>query len=265
MFEQLPETNPNRNNKKLRAFVAAVLMQAVLVSAVIVVQMVMPESLGRLRLLETLYMAPPPPPPAPAPAPAGPPPKVDRATRKEAVASTPVPTIKEEVPQPVEHPVIAPTTIPKDIAGMLESPPSSSGGIPGGVPGGVPGGSVGGIPGGIPGGVIGGAANAPLPPPKEPVRVGGNVREPRVVKLVEPKYPPVAARARVQGVVILEAVVTEQGNVEKLKLISGPPLLVQAAMEAVQNWKYEPTILNGQPVPVILTAKVNFSLGNQGK
>ena len=62
--------------------------------------------------------------------------------------------------------------------------------------------------------------------------------------------------------VILEAVVTEQGNVDKLKVISGPPLLIQAAIEAVQNWKYEPTVLNGQPVPVILTAKVNFSLGN---
>jgi protein TonB len=133
------------------------------------------------------------------------------------------------------------------------------------MPGGVPGGKIGGIPGGIPGGVIGGIPTAPLPPPKEPVRVGGNVREPKVVKLVEPKYPPVAIRARVEGVVILEAVVTEQGTVDRLKVISGPPLLVQAAVEAVQNWKYEPTILNGQPVPVILTAKVNFSLGNSGK
>ncbi len=261
MFEQLPETNPVRNNKKLRAFVVAVLIQAVLVTAVIAIQMVMPEKLGQLRLLDTLYMAPPPPPPAPAPAPAGPEPKkVDRETRKEAVANTPVPTIKQEVPQPVDHPVIAPATIPKDIAGILESP--VPGAIPGGVPGGVPGGIVGGIPGGIPGGVIGGVSNTPLPPPKEPVRVGGNVREPKVVKLVEPKYPPAAVRARVQGVVILEAVVTEQGNVDKLKVISGPPLLIQAAIEAVQNWKYEPTVLNGQPVPVILTAKVNFSLGN---
>jgi len=261
MFEQLPETNPVRNNKKLRAFVVAVLIQAVLVTAVIAIQMVMPEKFGQLRLLDTLYMAPPPPPPAPAPAPAGPEPKkVDRETRKEAVANTPVPTIKQEVPQPVDHPVIAPATIPKDIAGILESP--VPGAIPGGVPGGVPGGIVGGIPGGIPGGVIGGVSNTPLPPPKEPVRVGGNVREPKVVKLVEPKYPPAAVRARVQGVVILEAVVTEQGNVDKLKVISGPPLLIQAAIEAVQNWKYEPTVLNGQPVPVILTAKVNFSLGN---
>src|SRR2546430_4187316 len=78
-------------------------------TAVIAIQMVMPEKLGQLRLLDTLYMAPPPPPPAPAPAPAGPEPKkVDRETRKEAVANTPVPTIKQEVPQPVDHPVIAP-------------------------------------------------------------------------------------------------------------------------------------------------------------
>jgi protein TonB len=265
MFEQLPETNPVRNNKKLRAFAAAGLIQVVLVSAIIVIQMVMPERLGQVRLLTTLYMAPPPPPPpAPPPAPASPEPKVDRETRGKAVANTPVPIIKEEVPQPVERPVvIAPTTIPKDIAGIIESTPANSG-VPGGMPGGVPGGKIGGIPGGIPGGVIGGIPTAPLPPPKEPVRVGGNVREPKVVKLVEPKYPPVAIRARVEGVVILEAVVTEQGTVDRLKVISGPPLLVQAAVEAVQNWKYEPTILNGQPVPVILTAKVNFSLGNSG-
>jgi periplasmic protein TonB len=265
MFDQLPETNPSRNNKKLRTFAAAVFLQAVLVAGIIVLQMVMPEKLGRLHLLTTLYMAtPPPPPPTSAPAPPNPEPRTAPVSRKEAVTNTPVPTVKV-TPQPVERPVVAPTAIPKDIAGMLEAPPVVSGGIPGGVPGGIPGGTAGGIPGGIPGGVVGGISNAPLPPPKEPVRVGGNVREPKVVKLVEPKYPPVAVRARVQGVVVLEAIVTENGTVDRLKVISGPPLLVQAAVEAVQNWKYEPTILNGQPVPVILTAKVNFSLGNAEK
>src|SRR4030095_7328327 len=97
-------------------------------------------------------------------------------------------------------------------------------------------------------------------PPKEPVRVGGNVREPKPLKIVEPRYPREAMKGRIEGVVVLEAVVTEKGTVDKVKVISGPPQLIAAAVDAIHQWRYEPTVLNGQPVPVILTANINFSL-----
>jgi len=107
---------------------------------------------------------------------------------------------------------------------------------------------------------------APPPPPPpivvapiKPVRVGGAIQEPRIVKLVQPVYPALAARARVTGMVVLEAVVTEAGTVDEIKVISGHPLLVEAAIACVRQWLYEPTLLNGVPVPVILTAKVSFN------
>ena len=94
------------------------------------------------------------------------------------------------------------------------------------------------------------------------MRVGGNVKEPKVLHIEQPKYSPEAKRARVEGVVVLEATVTTEGNVEKVKVLSGPALLVEPAVEAVSRWKYEPTYLNGQAVPVILTARITFSLSN---
>ena len=83
--------------------------------------------------------------------------------------------------------------------------------------------------------------------------------------MTKPDYPTAAVRGKIEGVVLLEATVTEKGTVEQVKAISGPPLLVEAAVRAVETWQYEPTILNGVPVPVILTAKVNFSLANPRK
>jgi protein TonB len=76
--------------------------------------------------------------------------------------------------------------------------------------------------------------------------------------MVPPVYPKVASMARVSGSVVLEATVTEQGTVEEIQVISGHPLLIEAAINCVKQWQYEPTTLNGIPVPVILTAKVNF-------
>jgi protein TonB len=261
MFEQLPETNPARNAKKRKAFLAAAVIHVVLVAGIIFIQMAMPERLGEFQLLTTLYMAPPPPPPALGPAP------VHKAERKAAVSSSAPAVVREEVPEPVSKPpeLVAPTQIPADVARIINAPPEA-GGVIGGLPGGVPGGQPGGTAGGVPGGVIGETGNMPvIAPPKGPVRVGGDVKQPRVLKIVEPKYPAEARRARVEGVVVIEATVTEQGSVDKVKVISGPPLLTQAAALAVQQWKYEPTYLNGQPVPVILTAKVTFQLSAAGR
>lgn len=101
-----------------------------------------------------------------------------------------------------------------------------------------------------------------LPPgPKvEPVRRGGNVQQANLIHQVRPIYPPLAKQARVQGVVVLEAVITKEGAIESLRVISGHPLLTQAAIDAVQQWGYRPTLLNGEPVPVITTITVSFAL-----
>ncbi len=127
-------------------------------------------------------------------------------------------------------------------------PPKPDGATPEGVATGHPEGA----PGGISGGEVGGTGDA--------VRVGGNIRQPEIIKLVKPIYPPEAIKARIEGVVVLEATVTERGDVADIKVISGPPMLTPAAIKAVEEWKYEPTLINGRPVPVILTARVSFSL-----
>jgi periplasmic protein TonB len=92
------------------------------------------------------------------------------------------------------------------------------------------------------------------------VRVGGAIKEPRKLKDVRPEYPSIAMEARVQGVVILECTISPEGTVSDVRVLRGIPLLDQAAIAAVKQWIYQPTLLNGEPVPVIMTVTVNFTL-----
>lgn len=98
------------------------------------------------------------------------------------------------------------------------------------------------------------------PEAREPVRVGGVVRPPELVRYVEPRYPPVARAARVEGIVILEATVDERGRVTAVRVLRSIALLERAAIEAVSGWAYEPTLLNGVPVPVLITISVRFTI-----
>jgi protein TonB len=101
------------------------------------------------------------------------------------------------------------------------------------------------------------------PPPSEPlpaVRVGGNVRPPAKIKDVRPVYPIVAQQARVEGLVIIEATIGPTGRVVATRLLRSVPLLDDAALEAVRQWEFTPTLLNGIPVPVLMTVTVNFTL-----
>jgi len=99
---------------------------------------------------------------------------------------------------------------------------------------GVAGGVEGGVPGGVIGGIVGGLPEAPPPPPKqEPVRVGGDIRPPNKIRDESPVYPDIAKQARVQGVVILEAIIDPQGNVTNVRVLRSIPLLDQAAIDAV--------------------------------
>ena len=142
----------------------------------------------------------------------------------------------------------------------------------GGVVGGVPGGVAGGSPGGVLGGIIGSVpTSAPPPPPPPPAKVekpktpsritiGGNVQQAKLVRQPKPVYPPLAKQARISGVVHLAAVISKDGTIQDLKVISGHPLLIPAALEAVKQWVYQPTLLNGEPVEVSTQIDVNFTL-----
>lgn len=150
---------------------------------------------------------------------------------------------------------------------MLKEAPipdvEGTGGVAGGVPGGVAGGSMGGVLGGVIGGT--GAVPQPIAPkekgPRAPVRVGGRVKEPRLITRVDPRYPPLAVQTHLQGTVIVEAIIDEHGDVVEAKVVSGPPLLIQSALDAVRRWKYEPTYLNDEPLAVQLNVTVQFTLG----
>ncbi len=113
--------------------------------------------------------------------------------------------------------------------------------------------------------MVGGVPGPPPPPPKPkaptgPVQIGGRVAEANLIRKITPNYPPLARSARVQGQVEFTATISKDGNIENLQLVRGHPLLVQAAREAVLQWKYRPTLLNGQPVEVITDIIVNFTL-----
>jgi TonB family protein len=103
-------------------------------------------------------------------------------------------------------------------------------------------------------------ARPPAEEPLQPVRIGGSIREPRKLRNVNPVYPPDAIQARVQGVVVLECTIDTAGRVSAMRLLRGVPLLAEAAMAAVRQWEYTPTVLNGVPVPVVMTVTVNFKL-----
>jgi protein TonB len=112
----------------------------------------------------------------------------------------------------------------------------------------------------------GGIPMAPPPPPPPPgwgvgaVRVGGNVKAPEKTRHVAPVYPPIAQSAAVQGVVILETVIGRDGKVQDARVLRSIPLLDQAAIDAVRQWEFTPTMLNGAPVPVIMTVTIQFTL-----
>lgn len=100
----------------------------------------------------------------------------------------------------------------------------------------------------------------PPPPPPRPLRVGGIIKEPRKLATVAPIYPAIARAARVHGLVVLEAVIDEGGAVTLVRVIKSEPLLDAAAVQAVRQWRYTPTLLNGMPVSVLMTISINFIL-----
>ncbi|MDA0206179.1 MAG: energy transducer TonB [Acidobacteria bacterium] len=103
---------------------------------------------------------------------------------------------------------------------------------------------------------------APVPEAEPtPISVGGTVQAARIVRRVQPIYPPLARTARISGIVRLQAIIAADGTIAELNVISGHPMLIAAAVDAVKQWRYRPTVLNGKPVPVNTQIDVNFTLG----
>ena len=238
MFDYMLESSPaKRRRENPWAYAVSLALQFVLVGVLILIPLLYTEALPEAMQL-TFLTAPPPPPPPPPP-----------------VAAAPVKRIKP-VSQMEAGRLRAPTAIPKTVTIIKEEEmPDTGMGVVGGIPGGVPGGQMGGVLGGVLGGI------APPPPvPQKPIRVSGGVQQAKLLRRAEPTYPPIARQARIQGTVSLEAIISKSGTVQNLRVLSGHPLLVQSALQAVQQWRYQPTLLSGEPVEVITNIDVIYRL-----
>jgi protein TonB len=243
MFEDsLIESGGRLKTSRGWTSIVSFIIQIGIIGVMVLIPLIFTEALPKQQLM-TFLVAPPPPPPPPPP------------------AAAPVKIVKVIQTDIVNGQLRTPTKIPKKILENLkedEAPPQMAAtGVVGGVPGGVPGGSM--------GGVIGSVLSAtPVAVPKiatpTRVRVSSGVQSGLLIRKVQPNYPPLARQARIQGVVVLQAQISKDGNIENLQLISGHPMLAPAAIEAVKQWKYKPYLLNGEPVEVETQVQVNFTL-----
>ena len=245
MFEDsLLESGGRLKTKRGATTLLSFGLEVVIIGILILIPLIYTEALPKQQLMTFLVAPPPPPPPPPPPA-----------------AAPPVREIKKIETELDNGQLRQPTKIPQKVQMIKEDepPPPSTAGVVGGVPGGVPGGSMGGVIGGI----IGQTSAAPVVPKAvtpQRVRVSAGVTEGLLVRRVTPQYPPLARAARVQGSVVLQAVIGKDGAIQNLKLVSGHPMLAPAAIEAVKQWKYKPYFLNGDPVEVDTQITVNFTL-----
>ena len=245
MFEEMVVSNAkNKKTNKPWTVVISMVLQIGFLALLILIPLIYTEALPKT-LMSSILLAPPPPPPPPPP-----------PAAVQVVHVKPVAHLMEA------GKLVAPKAIPKDVKIIKEeeAPPDVGAGMVGGVPGGVAGGSMGGVIGGVIGGA--GSTAAPPPPKVTPKRitVGGNVQAAHLVNRVQPVYPPLARQTRISGTVKLHAIIGKNGAVEQLQVVSGHPLLVQSALDAVRQWRYQPTLLNGEPVEVDTEIDVIFSL-----
>lgn len=244
----LLDENHFKSGSRAPRLAASVLLHVTVIAVPVFIGLFFTDTINIKQYAAAMLVAPPPPPPPSPPATT----LVIRAASSRARFIT-------------AGRLFAPTVIPRQIAEIKEAPmePDSFGGVEGGVPGGVPGGQMGGVIGGVLGGALSTAANPVVPAPGKsaPMRVGGRLKPPRAIVQLPPEYPPLARQARIEGQVQIDAVLDEQGNVIEMKVVSGPPLLYQAALGALKKWKYQPTYLNDQPIPVQMLVTVTFVLG----
>lgn len=239
MFEDsLIESGNRLKTKRGRTTTVSFILEAIVIGVLVLIPLLFTEALPKAQLMMALVAPPPPPPPPPPPA--------------------EVHVVKQVQTDIINGQLRTPTKIPKKVEMIKEeeAPPPMMAGVVGGVPGGVPGGQMGGVMGSI----IGSSAPMPKVATPQRIRVSQGVVSGLKIREVKPVYPAIAKTARVSGNVVLQAEISKEGTIENLRVISGPPLLIQSALEAVKQWRYRPYILNGEPVEVETTVTVVFSL-----
>ncbi|HEX6820488.1 MAG TPA: energy transducer TonB [Candidatus Sulfotelmatobacter sp.] len=239
-----------QSKRKAVATTTSFIVNCLAICMMLLVPLMFTEELPKGQLL-TMLIAPPPPPPPPPPA-------------AEAVRKI-VKQIQTDMLNTGQ--LRTPTRIPQKVQLIKEEeappPMAATGGVVGGVPGGIPGGQLGGVIGGI----VNATSNlsavpkfAPVQPQR--VRISQGVTKGLLIRRVEPSYPTLARAARVQGEVVLSAIISVTGEIENLQLVSGHPMLVPSALAAVKQWRYKPYLLNGQPTEVETTITVIFTLSS---
>ena len=220
-------------------------LQCLMLGTALIIPLMFTEALPKAQLLTFLVAPPPPPPPPPPAAPA--PAQVIRRVESDIMGGR----------------LRAPSRIPQRVQMIHEdeAPPLLSGtGVIGGVVGGVPGGQLGGVIGGI----ISSTNTSAIPKltvvAAKRVRVSQGVVAGMILKKIEPSYPPLARTARIQGEVILTAIISKEGTIENLQVVSGHPLLLQSAVDAVKQWYYRPYLVSGEPVEVETKIVVTFRI-----
>ena len=222
--------------------------EGLLVGAMALVPLIYTEALPKTVWTEVLQVPLPPPPPRA--------PLATQAVRKPARPSSREQVLRE------------PTSIPAHIVPVRDEPlpPAQFPSTPDGVVGGIYDGP-GALLDPVMGRILGNATPPPPPPqtikpvPPRPIHMGGVVSAARLIYQPKPEYPELARLTRTQGAVEFEAIIGKDGSIEELKVVRGHPLLVKAAFEAVQQWRYQPTLLNGEPVEVLTEITVTFKLG----
>ena len=247
MFEDsLIESGGRLRSKRGMTTTISFFIQVALIGILVLIPLLFTEALPKQQLMTFLVAPPPPPPPPPPP------------------AAAPIKVVKQIQSDIQNGQLRTPTKIPEKVQMIKEEeappPTMSAGGVVGGVPGGVPGGQMGGVIGGI-------ISSTPVAVPKvatpQRVRVSQGVSQGLLIHKVTPQYPPLARQARIQGVVVLQALIGKDGGIQNLHVVSGHPMLTNSALEAVKEWKYKPYYLNGEPVEVETTINVNFSLSGE--
>jgi periplasmic protein TonB len=224
------------------AAVGAVAFQALVLATLVVAPLLYTDPLPKREVLTRLYLQPP----AAA---------VGNATKLRAPTAP-----SSSISTPTSTGILAPVQRTRE---TLPPPVGTTSGVVGGVPGGM----VGGVPGGVFSGMLNSAPSVPalakpsvLPTPAKRIRVAARVAEANLIHDVPPQYPPEAGRARIEGTVVLMALIDKDGTVKDVRVESGLPLLAQAAIDAVKQWRYKPYLMDGEPVEVDSRITINFTL-----
>jgi protein TonB len=234
------EKNAGEDTRKAFTTIFSFFLQCIVLGVLVLVPLLFTEALPKAQLL-TFLLAPPPPPPPPPPA-------------------APAVKVVRETDVMNNGALRTPTRIPRKVEMIKEeeAPPPAVGGVVGGVPGGIPGGQLNGVIGGIVSQES--VRSVPKLEPPRRIRVSQGVTQGMRIHYVEPTYPKIALSIRVAGAVQLKAIIGKDGDIRELEAISGHPMLIPAAIDAVKQWHYRPYLLNGEAVEVETNITVTFQI-----